>query len=250
MTFPLISCLCVTEARVPFLQRSIQCFQDQTYPNKEMVIVYPANDLATHHYLQEQRISNVQASPIPEGMHRSLGEKRNFSIQCARGAYICQWDDDDWYPIERLERQLSFVMATNVAAVALSHIIIYNVFNSSAYLSFERHWENTLLCAKQAIEGVVSYPSMDKSEDTVFVEQLLDKKLLACMDQVPLYIYINHGNNTWSRNHFEMLCSMSKPLSNMTSQLVSEIVDGKYDGEHASELLQQRIAFEFASCGY
>ena len=35
----------------------------------------------------------------------SLGAARNLTVDTARGAYVCQWDDDDLYHPERLRIQ-------------------------------------------------------------------------------------------------------------------------------------------------
>ena len=44
---PLISCLCVTRARVPLLKRAVACFHAQTYPQKELVLLYEHDDRET-----------------------------------------------------------------------------------------------------------------------------------------------------------------------------------------------------------
>ena len=41
---PLISCLCVTRARVALLNRAVRCFLDQSYPHIELVILFESDD--------------------------------------------------------------------------------------------------------------------------------------------------------------------------------------------------------------
>src|SRR3972149_7576083 len=49
--YPLISAVCITRKRVPFLKRVIRDFFDQTYPNKEIVIVFDSDDNDTKQML-------------------------------------------------------------------------------------------------------------------------------------------------------------------------------------------------------
>ncbi|KAB2835022.1 MAG: hypothetical protein F9K51_00895, partial [Candidatus Dadabacteria bacterium] len=49
---PLISCLCITRGRTKLLGRAVQSFRDQTYPNKELVLLYESGDAETAEYLK------------------------------------------------------------------------------------------------------------------------------------------------------------------------------------------------------
>src|SRR5688572_18686998 len=94
---PLISCLCITERRVHFLKGAVSCFLSQTYPNKELVVVHKEDDHDTLDYITSLNNQTIRSVAIPPGQHKTLGERRNFSIMAAEGEYFCQWDDDDWY---------------------------------------------------------------------------------------------------------------------------------------------------------
>ena len=47
ISLPLISCICITRNRPGYLSKAIVCFKQQTYPNKELVILYEEDDLLT-----------------------------------------------------------------------------------------------------------------------------------------------------------------------------------------------------------
>ena len=51
-TLPLISCLCITHKKPEMLKRAIDCFESQTYRNKQMVIVFEDHDLLTAEFLK------------------------------------------------------------------------------------------------------------------------------------------------------------------------------------------------------
>src|SRR5665213_1372941 len=102
---PLISCLMVTRNRFDFAKTSIQCFQNQTYPKKELVIVEhaPKNELLADYVraLADPRIKLFRVATA----ETTLGEVRNYSVECAIGHYIAIWDDDDLFDPLRLELQ-------------------------------------------------------------------------------------------------------------------------------------------------
>lgn len=55
-----ISCLCITNDRVDFLKRSIECFINQTHNSKELLIFYTKDDIETKKYsksIESNRLS-------------------------------------------------------------------------------------------------------------------------------------------------------------------------------------------------
>ena len=64
---PLISCLCVTRARVALLGRAVRCFLEQTHPNRELLILYDSDDAATRQYvgtLADDRIRAIEVARL------------------------------------------------------------------------------------------------------------------------------------------------------------------------------------------
>src|SRR5205807_629877 len=88
-SLPRISCICPTANRGAFLAQSIHYFEEQDYPNKELIIIEDGDEMNgelcqkhTYHF-------------IP-GRH-SIGGKRNLGGEIATGTIFCHWDDDDYY---------------------------------------------------------------------------------------------------------------------------------------------------------
>ena len=80
---------------------AVQSFLDQTYTNKELVII---NDGP-----YELRIGHpsVREILIREPQKKILGELRNLGIEEARGDWIIQWDDDDYHHPHRILFQMA-----------------------------------------------------------------------------------------------------------------------------------------------
>lgn len=91
MTYPLISCKCITYGRISFLEEQVQSFLQQDYPADkcELIIVndYPLQKLVYDH--PNIRIINLDKT------FDTIGEKENFAMSQCRGDIIVQFDDDD-----------------------------------------------------------------------------------------------------------------------------------------------------------
>lgn len=105
----LVSCLCVTRNRVRMLRRALSCFLKQTYKTRELVVVYEADDPATHDCLVALDEPSIRPFKMATSPKLSLGALRNLSLQISRGHYVAQWDDDDWHGPTRLAEQIEAI---------------------------------------------------------------------------------------------------------------------------------------------
>lgn len=238
-----ISCICVTENRVGLLKKAIQHYNNQTYSNKELIILYPSFDLQTealanstnaHHQLElneengewtyETKFTATSAIyfvKLASFNKHSLGSKRNLAIKCATGEFVCVWDDDDYYPKERLQRQFDFLTFSNKEAVALSQLVLYYQNTGKAYVSNAREegWEGSLLCKRDVIG---TYSDLERGEDTPVMHRLYKQDKLAVMEDEGLYVYNIHFSNTSTTNHFIKLEQLSTELDEVKTNVVKE----------------------------
>jgi len=211
---PLISCLCVTHKKPDMLKRAIRCFDNQTYPNKQMVIVYEESDQPTHEFVVEQKFdTNIKIVKINTNFKMTLGELRNISVSKADGSFVCQWDDDDWYGAYRLSKQMNHLLQHEKSASILSRWIVFDSCSQKAYLSHTRLWEGSILCRRDLMLQN-PYPPLPKAEDTCVIDSIHKNGELSIIHDMPsLYVYIIHGNNTWDHDHFKKMLSCSRELS-------------------------------------
>jgi glycosyltransferase involved in cell wall biosynthesis len=236
----LVSCLCVTRNKPHKLRRAIQCFRAQSYANKELVIVAEDDDketLATLEHYRSERHRDILIRVVPVSPKMTLGELRNHAIEIASGEYFCQWDDDDWYHVERITRQLAAVTKAHQSAGILTNWFMFDVSSKQAYLSHVRLWEGSIICKRSIIGENLCYPSMSRMEDTFFVNDLVRTAGVLPQIAPTLYIYEVHSNNTWSARHFERVLAQSQALSKETSALVDAIMSGTHSVADASGLL-------------
>lgn len=87
-TKPVVSCLCVTEERRPFLPWLLWNYQKQDYVDRELIIV----DSSPHPVTPPDATVTVVACPPGT----NVGRKRNLAVEAARGTLVTWFDDDDW----------------------------------------------------------------------------------------------------------------------------------------------------------
>ena len=207
----LVSCLCVTRNRVPMLRRAISCFLNQTYQPRELVVVYEADDPATHDHLATLNEPSIRSLEVPALPKLSLGILRNLSVEASRGHYVAQWDDDDWHAPARLAEQIGALRAIRKPGCVLSRWIMYDEATQSTFLSATRPWEGSLVAERNAVPP---YPDLLRGEDSCVIERMLSENKLVGLDSPQLYLYVYHGANTWERSHWQKnLLPFAQPLT-------------------------------------
>lgn len=197
---PLISCLMVTRGRHQLARLAIASFLQQTYPKRELVVVDDDSDSRLSDWIEAQASPLVRLVRLPD-RGCPLGELRNLAVEQARGAYVCQWDDDDLSDPVRLEVQLQTLMGTGSQASLLARWMIWWPQRQRLALSCYRDWEGSLLCQRSLMP---QYPArLRRGEDTVLLNRLLRSIRLARIDLPRLYLYVVHGANTFEASHFD-----------------------------------------------
>jgi len=234
---PLISCLCVTRRRVPMLSRAVRAFNEQSYPNKELVIVYEDDDPETARFLSDLNAPDINKLEIPSSPRKTLGALRNLAVARCGGEYFCQWDDDDYYHVERLTSQMSVIRETGMPACVLFQWLLFDTRDNKAYLSCMRPWEGSLLCLKSLLGDDLGYEDSTIGEDTPLVNKLFAENKLFPAVMPKLYVYVYHSSNAWTEKHWQSIFDAGIELSPETSRVIKEILDGKYTGREAARIL-------------
>lgn len=231
---PLISCLCISNNRAKHLKKAIGYFQAQSWPNRELIIVSSAHDPE-----YEEIINSFSDNSIKYFWEHTsgltLGELRNVALEKSNGEYFCVWDDDDWYHYQRLEIQMKELVKSKKKGVVLPYVILLDAVNKEAHLSVPVLPPASLLCKKSVITPTLLYPSKDKAEDTVFLYTLFRENILYPLTNPILYIYVYHGGNTWSLEHFSS--PRGYKFSEEATRLIMDVVNDKYSCKEASQLL-------------
>tara|TARA_R100001594_G_C3937514_1_gene239766 strand:+ start:94 stop:711 length:618 start_codon:yes stop_codon:yes gene_type:complete len=198
---PLISCLCPTKSHPKILKRAIDCFNDQTYEKKELILV--SNEF--NPYIEDVKRftnKNIKLFSVPEGM--ALGAIRNISVDNANGEYIAQWDDDNIHHKDRLKLQYQSLKQNNKKACFLNRVLINDTISNKKGISkVGRGVESTIFALKKALPR---YDDNQKiAEDLPARLFFLRNNESIVIDQPQLYIYNIHENNTCEYIHMKTM---------------------------------------------
>jgi len=105
MLCPLVSVIITTYNREKYLQTAIESVVTQTYSPIEIVVV---DDGSTVNYAESicSKYANCNYSYKSNG---GLSSARNFGISVARGDYIAFLDDDDFWRLDKIEKQVEIL---------------------------------------------------------------------------------------------------------------------------------------------
>jgi Glycosyltransferases involved in cell wall biogenesis len=211
---PLISCLMVTRNRINHVKRSIKHFYKQTYPNLELIVIDNGKDETTD-YCNSLNDERIKVFKIENASSYMLGDFRNMSLEKASGEFVICWDDDDIYHPSRVSCMFKRLLNTGADAILLSSVLLAWPKKNYYAVSFDRKigWEGTMLLRK---EKAVKYKSLQISEDTCFVRDLMASGVVVKVIEDPgffiLYTYLVHGSNSWTLSHFRGMFSSSTSL--------------------------------------
>ncbi|MCG8329877.1 MAG: glycosyltransferase [Chitinophagales bacterium] len=207
-SWPMVSCVMPTFNRHYFVWKSIQYFQNQTYPNKELIIIDDSH--AEYDRLPDD--SRIRYYHI--GRKTSIGSKRNMGCQWAKGDIIIQWDDDDFYSIHRIRKQVMALIQHKAHICSLFNLGFFDVRHFCvwecnehlqrrfAFPTLNGGHTSTLAYWKALWERGCRYPDSSFAEEYAFLKRALAKRYkYHIVDNEGDFLCLRHTGNTW-RNIF------------------------------------------------
>jgi glycosyltransferase involved in cell wall biosynthesis len=215
--------------RLDLVKRSVRCFVDQTYPNKELLIVNegPVDyQRAVESFVSTLERPNIRFAWL-KGRY-SLGALRNISVGLAMGDYFCQWDDDDFCLPHRLVMQFHHLERHPQAEASYlgdqlhfyfpTREIFWDDWATFGHLSTleTQLIPGTTFCRRPT---TAKYPSQGRycgaGEDSVFAQRL-QGRLSILTGAGPMHVYSYHGKQVFDFEHHRRISVMrSKPVADM-----------------------------------
>jgi glycosyltransferase involved in cell wall biosynthesis len=222
--------------RLPYVKTAIAAFDRQTHPNRELVIVVNGGDDEAREallaYLGSLGRKDVRAVEVP-GPAVPVGALRNVSFEEARGDVVCQWDDDDLYHPERVSRQLQAMTAADCEAAYLQEVMQYIPKAGALY------WTNWAATEAKAHPGTlmarkdagVRYDKQGRwaqlGEDLKVALDLEERgRVCRLAGQPHLFLYVNHGANSWDEAHLAMLTDRLAISKGLLSRREAQLREG------------------------
>jgi glycosyltransferase involved in cell wall biosynthesis len=106
LDFPLVSVILTTRDRPSLVPVAIACYRQQTYANKELIVV----DDGERFPVDASTVEAVGGRLLRIAPGMPLGAKLNCGVEAARGSLCQKMDDDDWYAPDFLAAMMAELM--------------------------------------------------------------------------------------------------------------------------------------------
>lgn len=204
MSRPFVSCLCPTYNRRHFLPNLLYLFTQQTYPKELSELVILDDSTQSNQDLIDAYVKNHPDHQIRYqwlSQHIPLGHKRNLLNQMAKGDYIVCFDDDDYYPPERISHAIMRLQATKQLIAGSTILIVYFVELGEVY-QFGPYGPNhatngTLAYHRDYLRNHHYEDHATSREESIFLDYY--RHLIVQLDPSKTIICLDHGHNTFDK---------------------------------------------------
>lgn len=213
---PFVSICTPTFNRRPFIPYTIKCIESQDYPKDkvEWIIIDdgsdPIEDLVAH-------LPYVKYFKYDKKM--SLGKKRNLMHEKSKGDVLVYFDDDDYYPPDRVSHSVES-LKKNKRALCAGSSKIYIYFDELDKLySFGPYGPNHATAGTFAFKrDLLKYTRYDDdraiAEEKAFLKQYTIP--FQQLDPEKTIVVFSHNHNTFDKREL---------LKNPDPQIVKEVTD-------------------------
>lgn len=199
---PLVSCIMPTTDRAVLVDRAVELFHRQNWPQRELVIVHEGL-FPIGHLRGDPQLRLVRA---PVGL--DIGSKRNLGIEQARGDWLMQWDDDDWYANDRISTQLEPLVRGEAEISAFTPDLFFHLERGEFWsVDAEQRARmfvadvlgGTLAFTRAAWRDAGGYPAASLAEDAALLLAMTKRgHRLVRLANDDRCVYVRHGRNTWT----------------------------------------------------
>ena len=166
---PLVSCIMPTCDRLELAREAVAYFLRQDYPNLELVIVDDGAAAVAPALPADPRLRLIRS---PD--KKNTGAKRNIACAAALGEFIVHWDDDDWYPSDRVTRQITALQSGQREICGTSTLFFHEAKAARAwryrYARAGRSWvAGNTLAYRKSWWAAHPFEEIQVGEDTRFV---------------------------------------------------------------------------------
>jgi glycosyltransferase involved in cell wall biosynthesis len=191
---PLVSCILATGNRKPFLKQAIKYFQNQTYQNKELIIVDDGPDPAEALVPRDPCIKYMRLES-----HINLGRKLNIGIENSSGGIIQKLDDDDYYHPKFLDTTVNAILDRDPEKFIVAFDCFLVLILSTGELKFSGHgwFAGQTLCFHRQLWEKGPFRDLPRAIDEWF---LIDHPVEHIKIEDPeLFITVRHeGGHLWT----------------------------------------------------
>ena len=176
------------------IKQIINNYERQSYNNKELIIIINTKFIDINIFKNECKdMDDVKIFQIDD--KKTLGECYNFAIKNMNGDYFCKMDDDDFYDVNYITRQMFFLKKYNCDIIGKSHFYLYDSHNHILYSKSIPHiiLGGTMIIKKQIFD-TIQFQKLNRGEDSAFLQQAKQYFKIISSD-IEDFVYIRYQNN-------------------------------------------------------
>ncbi len=197
----LVSAIMPTKGRREWAHQALQCFLDQTYPNKQLVIFDDVDEPS----FPEFRDGDIGSLVIRRVSSRfNIPAKRNFACVASKGEILMHFDSDDWSAPERMADQVQRLEESGLPVTGYKSMFFYQVETGRAFKyvgAFRDYAIGTSLAFSRPWWEKHPFPeSFSIGEDNEIVNEARKQKQITCVDAACLMVARIHSQNTCAKN--------------------------------------------------
>ena len=175
------------------IKQIINNYERQSYNNKELIIIINTKFIDIDIFKNECKdMDDVKIFQIDD--KKTLGECYNFAIKNMISDYFCKMDDDDFYDVNYITRQMFFLK--NITVILLVNLIFtYTTFrNHILYSKSIPHiiLGGTMIIKKQIFD-TIQFQKLNRGEDSAFLQQAKQYFKIISSD-IEDFVYIRYQN--------------------------------------------------------
>jgi glycosyltransferase involved in cell wall biosynthesis len=214
LTLPFVSICTPTFNRRPFIPQMIKCFNHQTYPKShiEWIIIDDGTDKIED---LVKDIKEVKYFKYDEKL--SLGKKRNISHSKTNGEIIIYFDDDDYYPPERISHAVEQLVNNPDKLCAGSSIMHIYFKHINRMFKFGPYGDNHATAATFAFKRELLSQTAFNNENCLAEERLFLKNWTIPMIQLnslKTILVFSHNQNTFDKKQLLLQNIHNNPYIN------------------------------------
>lgn len=194
------------------IKECLESVINQTYKNIEIIVVDDASSDNSVEIVTSINDSRIKILKLKQNVGAAIA--RNKGIEIAIGDYICFLDSDDYWKLDKIEKQVRFIEANNYMFIYsgyeflkknkthIAHVPLS--INYSQALKNTTIFTSTVMFNMQYLKKEEIYMPNVESEDTATWWQVLKKEIKAYGINEPLAIY-RVGEKSLSSNKIKAL---------------------------------------------
>ena len=196
-----------------FIDECIKSVINQTYKNLEIIIVDDCSSDSTLSIIKNYKDKRIKIIKLKS--NRGVSNARNKGIDEATGNYLCFLDSDDYWYLDKVEKQINFIEKNNYTFIYGSYLYLKNkhthIARVPSKITYKEALKNTTIFISTVMLNLdkikkedIYMPNVKLGQDSLCWWRILKKSITAYGMKEVLSIY-RVRDNSLSSNKFRAL---------------------------------------------